>query len=111
MNRTRIPNNLPELRQELQLARDACAAHGIPLIPPTRMWVADPSFDWYCKWRNLRPIEIKIREQDIRKRPGRKKKADAGQNKVEASLSNEVPEGTTLIVPTHDEESEAADTE
>lgn len=47
---TRIANNLPEQAETLQLARDACGALQATTIPPTTVWVADPDFDWDCKW-------------------------------------------------------------
>lgn len=47
---TRIANNLPEQAESLQLARDACGALQATAIPPTTVWVADPDFDWNCKW-------------------------------------------------------------
>lgn len=59
---SRVANNLPEQAQSLRLARDAVVALGLPVsVPPTRVWCADPEFDWHCTWghRHARPLHIK----------------------------------------------------
>ncbi|KAI6883827.1 hypothetical protein KC360_g4823 [Hortaea werneckii] len=61
-NMIRIPNNTPELAQALELARDACVALELPGIPGTRVWMADPDFNWYCKW--LQPLCKRIKIKD-----------------------------------------------
>ena len=58
---TRVANNVPEQAQTLELARSACDILGVPTIPETRVWMADPDFDWYCKWLRGAPKKIMIR--------------------------------------------------
>ncbi|KAI7248101.1 hypothetical protein KC343_g6513 [Hortaea werneckii] len=75
-NMIRIPNNTPELAQALELARDACVALGMPQIPGTRVWIADPDFDYYCKWLRSTWKQIKIRDRSKKiKLPSQNKKS------------------------------------
>ncbi|KAI7247244.1 hypothetical protein D0864_06916 [Hortaea werneckii] len=62
-NVVRVANNTPELAQALDLAREACMAFGLPKVPDTRVWVADPEFNWYCKWLPSTRKQIKIRSR------------------------------------------------
>lgn len=60
-NVVRVANNAPELAQALELAREACSAFGLPKVPDTRVWMADPEFNWHCKWLPSSRKQIKIR--------------------------------------------------
>ncbi|KAI7280838.1 hypothetical protein KC345_g4519 [Hortaea werneckii] len=78
-NMIRIPNNTPELAQALDLARDACVALAMPQIPDTRIWMAEPVFDWFCKW--LQPVWKRIKIRD------RKKKVKLPSQNKESSIA------------------------
>ncbi|KAI7498996.1 hypothetical protein KC367_g4851 [Hortaea werneckii] len=75
-NMIRIPNNTPELAQALELAGDACIALGMPKFPGPRVWMADPHFNWYCKWLRSTWKQIKIRDRSKKvKLPSQNKKS------------------------------------
>jgi hypothetical protein len=67
---TRIANNLPEVAQSLELARDAATALGLDIRPvaPSRVWMADIDFDWYCKWTREEEKKIKIADRGAKKK-------------------------------------------
>ncbi|GAB1742955.1 hypothetical protein NU219Hw_g8655t1 [Hortaea werneckii] len=62
-NVVRVANNTPELAKALDLTREACLALGLPKVPDTRVWMADPEFNWYCKWLPSSRKQIKIRSR------------------------------------------------
>ncbi|RMZ03751.1 hypothetical protein D0862_05545 [Hortaea werneckii] len=77
-NMIRIPNNTPELAQALNLARDACIAVDLPQIPGTRVWMADPDFNWYSKWLRSTSKQIKIRDRSKKiKLPSQKEESSS----------------------------------
>ena len=66
----------------LELAREVSIIHGLQdPLPAKRVWMADPDFDWYCKWLRSDTKKIQIKDTGGTKR-------DKGLLKLLAGPSN-----------------------
>ena len=105
----RVANNLPEVAQMLDLAREAFAIHGVQdAVPPTRVWMADPNFDWYCKWLSSGTKKIQIKDSRGTKRhKGLLKSLDGpSDNRAETEVTTKVRSNSEAEVA-HSQEADA----
>lgn len=98
---TRVPNNIPEQMQTVELAREVCQALHAGPLPQTKVWLADSRFNWRGKWLWTDAFCIKIRQKDPKKKrkstDSKKKGKDQPPDQNDASDANDTAnDGSTM---------------